>query len=192
MIKYTGVHHVAFATGDMETTVRFWRDLLGMRLVLTHGEPGYRQYFFEISENSLLSFFEWPGVDKVPIHRHGDPVKGPFSFDHISFGVADDVALWSLAERLLAADRPMSDVTDHGFIHSLYTYDPNGIPIEFSAPVAGLDVRRHPVLADHPATVVGREGPEPLSHLWPVAEEIPLEERLVVPGDGAAMFKDQA
>jgi catechol 2,3-dioxygenase-like lactoylglutathione lyase family enzyme len=36
MVTYNGVNHLAMATGDMDMTVRFWRDLLGMRLVAGH------------------------------------------------------------------------------------------------------------------------------------------------------------
>ena len=32
-MRYKGVNHLAMATGDMDRTTRFWRDLLGMRLV---------------------------------------------------------------------------------------------------------------------------------------------------------------
>ncbi|MBF0610116.1 MAG: VOC family protein [Magnetococcales bacterium] len=192
MFQFTGIHHVAFATKNMEKTTRFWRDLLGMRLVFSHGEEGYRQYFFEISPNNLISFFEWPQVEKVAIHRHGDPVTGPFAFDHVSFGLPDLESLWTLAGRLLAADCPLSDVTNHGFIHSIYTYDPNGIPIEFSAAVPGMDVRKNPLIADFPATSVGQEGSQPLLHLWPPPEDIPHEERLVIQGDGATVFDKHA
>ncbi len=45
MVKYTGINHLAMATGDMDATIRFWRDLLGMRLVTGLGHPGYRHYF---------------------------------------------------------------------------------------------------------------------------------------------------
>jgi catechol 2,3-dioxygenase-like lactoylglutathione lyase family enzyme len=33
MVRFNGVNHLAMATGDMDTTIRYWRDLLGMRLV---------------------------------------------------------------------------------------------------------------------------------------------------------------
>ena len=65
MTKFNGVNHLAMATGDMDRTIRFWRDLLGMRLVTGLGQPGYRHCFFEISENDLLAFFEWSGVQPV-------------------------------------------------------------------------------------------------------------------------------
>ena len=54
MIKYNGINHLAMVTGDMDKTIRFWRDLLGMRLVAGLGKPGYRHYFLEISDASLI------------------------------------------------------------------------------------------------------------------------------------------
>ena len=33
MIRFNGINHLAMATGDMDKTILYWRDLLGMRLV---------------------------------------------------------------------------------------------------------------------------------------------------------------
>ena len=37
MTNFNGVNHLAMATNDMDKTIRFWRDLLGMRLVAGGG-----------------------------------------------------------------------------------------------------------------------------------------------------------
>ena len=140
MIKFTGINHMAMVTADMDATIHFWRDLLGMRLVAGLGRPGYRHYFFEVTEHDMIAFFEWPDVEKLPEKDHGAPVTGPFGFDHVSFEVAADDDLWELKARLEAADIWVSEVVDHGFIHSIYAFDPNRIPIEFSAPVPGVDM----------------------------------------------------
>ena len=66
MIKFNGINHLAMATGDLDRTIEFWRDLLGMRLVAGVGRSGYRHYFFEISDSDLIAFFEWDGVTPVP------------------------------------------------------------------------------------------------------------------------------
>jgi catechol 2,3-dioxygenase-like lactoylglutathione lyase family enzyme len=84
MPKYTGVNHLAFATSDLKTTILFWRDLLGLRLVLTSGKKGYKLYFFELSDDSLVGFFKWHGVEPIEEKEHGSPVKGHFAFDHFS------------------------------------------------------------------------------------------------------------
>ena len=140
MIRFNGVNHLAMATGDTDKTIRFWRDLLGMRLVAGLSQPGYRHYFFQISDSDLIAFFEWPGVEPVSKKEHGRPVNGPFILDHVSFGVDTENNLWELKDRLEAAGFHVSDMINHGFIHSSYAHDPNGIPIEFSHNVAGIDI----------------------------------------------------
>ncbi|MEZ4484531.1 MAG: VOC family protein [Syntrophotaleaceae bacterium] len=55
-MKYTGVNHLAMVTGDMDATIRFWRDLLGMRMIAGLGKPGFRHYFFEIAANDMIAF----------------------------------------------------------------------------------------------------------------------------------------
>jgi len=45
-MKFNGVNHLAMATGDMDKTILFWRDLLGMRLVAGLGQPGYQALLF--------------------------------------------------------------------------------------------------------------------------------------------------
>ncbi len=47
-MPYKGINHVALATNDMDTTIRFWRDLLGMKLIAGIGRSGNRQYFLRI------------------------------------------------------------------------------------------------------------------------------------------------
>ena len=191
MVKYSGINHLAMATKNMDMTIRFWRDLLGMRLVAGLGRPGYRHYFFEISEHDMIAFFEWPEVDKAPEKDHGVPVKGPFIFDHVSFGVAKDDDLWALKDRLEAAEIWVSEVVDHGFIHSIYTFDPNNIPIEFSAPVKDVDIRRFPKMRDKRPTPITREGPEPQAGYWPETRDpTPPEERMVFPGEGMILAED--
>lgn len=185
MVKYTGINHLAMATRDMDTTIRFWRDLLDMRLVAGLGRPGYRHYFFEISEHDMIAFFEWPEVDKIPEKDHGVPVKGPFAFDHVSFEVEGEQDLWELKDRLGAAGFWVSEVVNHGFIHSIYSFDPNNIPIEFSAPVPGVDIRKNPKMKDKSPSTVAREGPEPQPGTWPEGvSPTPPEDRMVYPGEG--------
>lgn len=185
MIKYNGINHLAMATGDMDGTIRFWRDLLGMRLVAGVGQPGARHYFFEISENDLIAFFEWDKVDPVQEKDHGYPVSGPFIFDHVSFGVETEEDLWSLKDKLNAAGFWVSEVIDHGFIHSIYAFDPNGIPIEFSWNIEEIDIRTEPRMVDREPSETAGEGPTPISEKWPpVTKPTPLEERKFYPGAG--------
>nr|WP_321259722.1 VOC family protein [uncultured Pseudodesulfovibrio sp.] len=185
MPQYTGINHLAMVTGDMDGTIRFWRDLLGMRLVAGLGRPGYRHYFLEISEQDMIAFFEWPDVEPLEERDHGFPVKGQIGFDHISFGVVSDDDLWEIKDKLEAADLWCSEVVDHGFIHSIYAFDPNNIPIEFSAPVAGVDLRKTPIIADSNPSTEARKGAEKQPGVWPdVVRPTPESERDVYEGEG--------
>ena len=188
-MKFNGINHLAMATADMDATICFWRDLLGMRLVAGVGEPGYRHYFFEISETDLIAFFEWADVKPVKPKEHGEPVKGPFVFDHVSFGVESQEMLWELKDKLDAAGFNCSDMIDHGFIHSIYAFDPNGIPIEFSWNVEGASIRRAPLMGDPKPTSLAREGPEPQPGRWPpVAKPTPPSKRRIYKGAGSELY----
>jgi len=182
MPRYTGINHLAMATGDMDGTVR---------LVAGLGHPGYRHYFFEISAHDMIAFFEWPGVAPLPEKDHGVPVKGPYGFDHFSFEVESDDDLWEIKDRLEAAEMWVSEMIDHGFIHSIYTFDPNHIAIEFSAPVAGVNVRERPAMRDSHPSAITLEGSEPQQGKWPsVMTPTPDEDKQIYPGEGTVFRKE--
>lgn len=190
MIKYTGINHLALATGDLEATIKFWRDLIGFRMILGYGHNGYKQYFFEISENDMIAFFEWDSVLPLSPKDHGVPVSGSFAFDHVSIGVDSEKDLRELKDRLEAAGIWVSEVVDHGFILSIYSFDPNNIPVEFSSQVKAIDIRKRPVFKDADQGYAASLGPDPVNGVWPVPERITQESEWVsYPGDGKKLFE---
>ena len=192
LVRFNGVNHLAMVTGDMDRTIRFWRDLLGMRLVAGLGRIGYRHYFFQLSETDLVAFFEWPNIKPLPEKDHGEPVTGPFIFDHVSFGVETEEELWELKDKLEVAGFEVSDVIDHGFIHSIYSFDPNGIPIEFSVNVPGRDIRRNPTIVDANPSAVTLEGSEPIPDKWSqVKTPTPASIRRIYKGAGSELFHEK-
>lgn len=193
MVHYTGINHLAMVTHDMAETIRFWRDLLGMRLVAGLGRAGYRHYFFEISPHDMIAFFEWPDAKPIDEKDHGVPVKGPVAFDHLSIEVESDEDIWVLKDRLEAATRWVSEVIDHGFIHSIYSFDPNNIPIEFSAPVAEVNLRLKPLMLDRHPLPEAMEGDQLQSGYWPeIKNPTPVKDREIYPGEGAAFVPPSA
>ncbi len=144
-MTWSGVNHLAMVTPDMEATVRFYHDVLGMPLVgtLGNGDPNepypYRHYFFRIGTRNTLAFFEWPGVDTGPKKDAGIPGDGQ-KFDHVSFDVTSLEELLALRERLLAASIEVTPVVDHTIFYSIYFDDPvNGASLEASVWVRDLD-----------------------------------------------------
>ena len=188
MIQYAGIHHPAFGTCDLDTTVRFWRDLLEMRLVYTSKEGASRQVFFSVGGNGFIVFFEWPDACCLPYRHHGEPKKGEVAFDHLSIEVADEDQLRKIIARLDAAGRPASDIVDHGFCRSIYSYDPNNIPIEFLTPRKDVDISSKPVFADPDPLPAMKDGSEPVQDYWPTVEEESEEQCKIIPGSGFADF----
>jgi catechol 2,3-dioxygenase-like lactoylglutathione lyase family enzyme len=189
-MKYRGINHLAMVTADMEATIRFWRDLIGLRLINGFGEGDFRQYFFEIDGQTCLSFFEWDGAEPVKRKLHGQPRSGPLVFDHVALGMRSKEEVWALKDKLEAAGFACSDMIDHDFIHSVYSFDPNGVPIEFCYEVQGQEIRREPVINDYNPPPAALEGPEPQPEMWPeVTRPTPPEEQKVKPGDRSGFLK---
>jgi catechol 2,3-dioxygenase-like lactoylglutathione lyase family enzyme len=155
MTSYRGVSHLALVTNDMDKTVRFYRDVLGMRLVGTTGNRNegypYRHYFFSLGPGSTIAFFEWPEAELPPGKASGVPQSG-IQFDHVAIGVESKEDLLDLQARLQSAGSDAGEIVDHGLCHSLYCTDPNGISLEFSVWTRDLDAEPYfddaqPVLA---------------------------------------------
>jgi len=187
-MRYKGINHIALATRDLNSTIRFWRDLVGLRLIAGLGKPGYRQYFFEIGPRDMLLFFEWKDVQPLPEKDHGVPVKGSFGFDHLALEVETLDDMWQIYDRFKAADIWVSEILDHGFIYSLYSFDPNNIPIEFSWANPEFDLRKTPRMQDSKPAFEARKGPDPLPDVWPEVSEPTLpQEQKIYPGEGSEL-----
>jgi catechol 2,3-dioxygenase-like lactoylglutathione lyase family enzyme len=180
---WRGINHLAMVTPDMDRTVRFYHGVLGMPLVATIGVGPMRHYFFRMGEGSTIAFFEWEGADIETFAKPaGIPPDFPAQFDHISFDVPDEGALFALQERLRSEDVEVTEVVDHDFIQSIYFTDPNGIALEASYwavdptgaqgdahgrlfgdehPVAAVEEIRAGRLGWRPATKLVDEGADP-------------------------------
>src|SRR4051812_16827295 len=65
MTALQGIHHIALFTADMDETIRFWTNVLKAKLVRAaqdEGDPGLRQYYFEIG-GAWVGFFHMPVQD---------------------------------------------------------------------------------------------------------------------------------
>jgi catechol 2,3-dioxygenase-like lactoylglutathione lyase family enzyme len=131
--RWRGINHLALITDDMDATVRFYHGVLGARLVAHLGNEAFRHYFFEFGAGNTVAFFEYRGVPVATFAKPaGVPDPRAVQFDHLSFNLPDEHALLTLRSRLKAAGSEVTDVIDHGFIHSVYFTDPNGIALEAS------------------------------------------------------------
>ena len=64
-----GIHHAALICSDVEQTIRFYQDLLGfplVELVENRDYPGSSHFFFDLGNQTLLGFFDFPGLGLEP------------------------------------------------------------------------------------------------------------------------------
>jgi catechol 2,3-dioxygenase-like lactoylglutathione lyase family enzyme len=132
-VQWAGLNHLALVTNDMDLTTRFWHGVIGAPLVATIGNESFRHYFFDVGSGSTVAFFEYQGhpVDLFA-KPSGIPDERAIQFDHVSLNMPDEAALLSLRQRLQDYDCEVTEVIDHGILHSIYFTDPNGIALEAS------------------------------------------------------------
>jgi glyoxylase I family protein len=132
-----GVHHLAMICSDVETTVRFYQELLGFPLVdvmENRDYPGSTHFFLDIGNDNLLAFFDFPGLGLEPA------IEALGSVQHVAISV-DRESFEAIGDRLDAAGIPYLG-PDRGLTNSIYVKDPDGIQIELLAePLRIMDDR---------------------------------------------------
>jgi catechol 2,3-dioxygenase-like lactoylglutathione lyase family enzyme len=124
-----GLHHTALVSSDVETTVRFYQDLLGFplsELIENRDYPGSSHFFFDIGNRNLLAFFDFPGLDVGP---YAEVLGG---LHHLAISV--EPARWEeIVHRL---DEAGVEYVVHSGV-SVYFRDPDGARIELIADPLG-------------------------------------------------------
>jgi glyoxylase I family protein len=133
-----GVHHLAMICSDVETTVRFYQDVLGFPLVdvmENRDYPGSTHFFLDIGNDNLLAFFDFPGLGL------GEAIETLGSVQHVAISV-DRPSFEAIKERLDAAGVTYLG-PDRGLTDSMYVKDPDGIQIELLAEPLRIMEGRH-------------------------------------------------
>jgi len=68
-VPTSGVDHLALICSDLERTIGFYRDVLGMRLtqiVQNRDEPTSTHIFFDMGGGNQLAFFDFPEQNASP------------------------------------------------------------------------------------------------------------------------------
>ena len=139
-LPWRELHHLALATRDLEATIRFYTDVLGMHAAdiapanSLHG----RTCTIKPSPNatSELHFFEQ--ADAQPIQLHPEMLQRlmfpTVGVHHIAFALPDAAAGLRLQERLQAAGIPTTPVMDQGDRYNLLFHDNNDLLLEANWP----------------------------------------------------------
>jgi glyoxalase family protein len=153
-----GIHHITAVAGDPVHNLRFYRDVLGLRLVKKtvnfDDRSTYHFYFGDEvgSPGTILTFFPWPRA------RQGRPGVG--TIETVAFSVPrGSLAFWRA--RLAAAGVETVRRAEAFDENGLRFADPDGMPLELieSDPVDGVRAWTPPdvpaaqaIMAFHSAT----------------------------------------
>ncbi|WP_137287596.1 VOC family protein [Halorussus salinisoli] len=141
----TGTDHVTLVGSNAEDTIEFYRDILGMPLVLRQpnlDDPSQTHLFFDSGDGRIVTFFVSDDRDSDPRPQR----TGVGGVHHLSFSI-DPEKFVEVREALEDAGRGYNEF-DRGIFHSLYTQDHNGLVIELSTDKWAIpDDRRGEVLA---------------------------------------------
>lgn len=147
------LHHFAWRCRDAEETRAFYEDLLGMPLshviraeiVPSTGEfCPYVHLFFKMADNSFIAFFDL-GDDVQALPSPNTPAW----VNHFAMKVPSLAVLERFKQRLERAGIEVLGVTDHGFVRSIYFFDPNGIRLEFTVDMADENISQADIRKAH-------------------------------------------
>jgi glyoxylase I family protein len=126
-VQTAGVDHLALICSELERTIAFYTEVLGMRLariVENRDEPTSTHIFFNMGGGNQLAFFDFP--EKGP----GRTVRGVGSMHHVALKTRPEqmrAILARLNERQIAYS--MHGTPDAG---SIYVRDPDEILVELT------------------------------------------------------------
>jgi glyoxylase I family protein len=129
-MQLRGLHHLTAISSDIERTIAFYRDLLGLAIVHdgpSDDDPGSRHVWFgavDGAPGTLLSFMQYPELPKG--------VVGTGSTHHFALIVdsAEEQEAWR--DYLREHGVECTDVFDRGAFRSIYIRDPDGHIVEIA------------------------------------------------------------
>jgi catechol 2,3-dioxygenase-like lactoylglutathione lyase family enzyme len=124
-----GIHHTALVSSDVERTIKFYQGVLEFPLteiIENRDYKGSNHFFFDVGNDNLLAFFDFPGLDVGP---YAEVLGG---LHHIAISVTREK--WEhLRDKLTHAGVPFQE--EKGA--SLYFRDPDGARLELLADPLG-------------------------------------------------------
>lgn len=152
-IKANGINHLALSTSNMKEQIRFFTDVMGMRLVALywmHNVKGCWHGFLELNENSAFAFVFNPDNAQAKIQpgitqpTNMTAGSAPGTMQHVALNVDTLEDLLNIRDRIRSRGVNVNGPIDHGMCHSIYFYGPEDISLE----VATFGAAKYPIGAD--------------------------------------------
>ena len=134
-----GVSHIALAVKDIDATHRFYTELMGFELAKVEIVPqpgGFARHVFYTTGSKcdqMIAFWDFsrsPEIKDLKTDICRDLGLESMT-NHVAFSADDLADIERKKQRWLKAGLNVIEI-DHGWIHSIYTDDPDGITVEFA------------------------------------------------------------
>lgn len=134
-----GVNHIAVTVKDIEAPHAFYAEPMGFDLVkvqVNETRGGFSRHVFYSTGSAtdgLIAFWDVSNVQGFE-HPRTDLNRDlglDATMNHFAFGADDAEDMDRRRQRLLDYGRDVLEI-DHGWIHSIYTEDPDGNVVEFT------------------------------------------------------------
>jgi catechol 2,3-dioxygenase-like lactoylglutathione lyase family enzyme len=138
-LPWHGIHHIALATRNLDATITFYRDVLGMVVsdVFPSREGRGRHCLIFVKPGDCdiwgLHFFERAASEPVGSRRSEPPTASEGPLLHIAFRLPDNDAARTLRERLRQHGVAITEIEELG---TFVFWDSNGMMLEVTWPHA--------------------------------------------------------
>lgn len=116
------VGHGHLKVSDLHRAISFYRDVIGMRVMLLYGDQAAFLSFDDYHHH--LGINTWESKDGAP------PPKGHTGLFHVAFVFPDRASLGQVIDRVRTAGYKLTGAADHSVSEAVYLDDPDGNGLE--------------------------------------------------------------
>lgn len=131
LLQTQGIHHITLNGADRKTSIDFWQEILGMRLIFEQpnlDDLSINHLYFDCGDGRTITVFT--NESRKPDLIKKDNYQG--IVHHIAFWVSQSV-IRIAQEKLQENKINNSGIKDRGFMDSLYFKEPLGLLIELAS-----------------------------------------------------------
>ena len=131
IIQAQGIHHITLNGANRETSIKFWQEILGMKLLFEQpnlDDTSINHLYFDCGDGRTLTVFT---------NEYRIPKK---KIKNNEIGSVHHLAFWVSQSTIRVAENNLNDngfsntgIKDRGFMDSLYFREPLGLLIELSS-----------------------------------------------------------